>query len=134
MLTASIVIGCLYQCKSDNDGVYTRLRNHADGIKVINTHEHQRLPEAYGDYDFGFYHLMAASYLSADVTSAGADAGNWELIEDLPGPDERYTQAVFTGETLYCNLSDPSHINALQVPDLIPWMSHPNKPEDGSNA
>jgi hypothetical protein len=87
LLTASIVMGFLSQCNSGNEGVYLRLRNHADGIKVINTHEHQRLPEAYGDYDFGFYHLMAASYLSADVTSAGADAGNWELIDSL-GTDE----------------------------------------------
>ena len=30
---------------------------------------------------------MAASYLSADITSSGADAGNWELIDSL-GTDQ----------------------------------------------
>ena len=35
--------------------------------------------------------------------------GNWELLAALPGPDERYTHAIFSGETLYCNLSDPSN-------------------------
>ena len=65
------------------------------------------------DVAFGNDMIYAATSLGmwqAGINTQGLSYfGNWELIEDLPGPDERYTQAVFTGETLYCNLSDPSH-------------------------
>lgn len=71
------------QCRDSGDQVYKRIRDHAGLVKVINTHEHQRLPKAYGDYTFRFYHLVAASYLAADITTAGANAHDWELIDSL---------------------------------------------------
>lgn len=74
----------LISCRENEEAVYRRLKDHADGIRIINTHEHQRLPSDFGNYrNFGFYHILAASYLAADVTSAGANAGNWKLIDSL---------------------------------------------------
>jgi hypothetical protein len=70
-------------CRSNNDSVYERIRKHAEGILVINTHEHQHIPADYGNYKFRFYHLLAASYLAADVTSSGADASDWAGIDTL---------------------------------------------------
>jgi len=74
---------CTYQCGNHNDESYQRIRDHADQVKVINTHEHQHRPEEYGNYRFRFYHLVAASYLAADVRSAGDIGLNWKLIDSL---------------------------------------------------
>ena len=70
-------------CTVDENSVYLKIRNHADLVKVINTHEHQHQPEEYGDYTFRFYHLIAASYLAADVSSAGANGYDWKMIDSL---------------------------------------------------
>jgi len=74
---------CMKQCTSDEDAIYTKIKGHADQVKVINTHEHQHQPEEYGNYKFGFYHLIAASYLASDVSVAGANGYNWDLIDSL---------------------------------------------------
>lgn len=71
------------QCSTDETATYNRIRDHADGIKVVNTHEHQHWPEEYGDYRFGFYHLIAASYLAADISSAGTNGYDWKLLDSL---------------------------------------------------
>jgi len=71
------------QCDVNEDAVYRRIRDHADQVKVINTHEHQHWPEEYGDHHFRFYHLIATSYLSADVSSAGANGYDWNLMDSL---------------------------------------------------
>ncbi len=78
-----IIPCCIYQCRNDNDIVYLKIRDHADQVKVINTHEHQHWPEEYGNYRFRFYHLIAAGYLAADVRSAGDNGLNWKLIDSL---------------------------------------------------
>ncbi len=80
-----MVISLLFmnQCGSTKSSVYSRIRDHADSIKVINTHEHQHWPEEYGNYNFRFYHLIAASYLASDICSAGANAYDWNLIDSL---------------------------------------------------
>ena len=73
----------LNQCGKNESSVYSRIRDHVDRIKVINTHEHQHWPEEYGDYSFRFYHLIAASYLASDISSAGTNAYDWKLIDSL---------------------------------------------------
>ncbi len=73
----------MVRCTDDENMVYKRIRDYTAGIKVINTHEHQHRSEEYGDYNFRFYHLLAASYLAADVCSAGADAFDWDIIDSL---------------------------------------------------
>lgn len=71
------------QCEINEDAVYRRIRGHADQVMVINTHEHQRWPEEFGDFHFRFYHLIAASYLASDVCTAGANGYDWNLMDSL---------------------------------------------------
>ena len=84
LITSLIVfLPVINQCRNDNANVYQKIRDHADGVKVINTHEHQHWPEEYGNYKFRFWHLINASYLAADVRSAGNAGLNWKLIDSL---------------------------------------------------
>jgi hypothetical protein len=78
-----IFLVLLNQCSLDNTSVYNRIRAHADQVSVIDAHEHQHWPEEYGDYQFTFYNLLAASYLSADVVSAGADGFDWDAMDTM---------------------------------------------------
>ncbi|KPK83451.1 MAG: hypothetical protein AMS27_12815 [Bacteroides sp. SM23_62_1] len=71
------------QCNVDNTSLYNRIRDHADQVNVIDAHEHQHWPEEYGDHQFTFYNLLAASYLSADVYSAGAAGFDWYAMDTL---------------------------------------------------
>ncbi len=71
------------QCSINESSTYRKIRDHADQIKIIDTHEHQRRPEEYGNYKFRFYHLIAASYLAADVSSAGANGHDFKLMDSL---------------------------------------------------
>ncbi len=66
----TLVAGCH---KFDTNSLYLNIRDHADKIKVINTHEHQHHPSEYGYGEFRFHHLLMNTYLAADVVSAGAN-------------------------------------------------------------
>lgn len=59
------------QCTSQPQTSYQKIKGRADAIRVINAHEHQHLPEEYGNLTYRFYHLIHHSYLMADVVSAG---------------------------------------------------------------
>jgi hypothetical protein len=83
LLIVVLILLCMNRCRSDEDAIYTKIREHADQVKVINTHEHQHLPREYGDYKFRFYHLIAASYLASDVSVAGANGYDWSLMDSL---------------------------------------------------
>jgi hypothetical protein len=65
------------------ESVYRRIRNHEDQIRVINTHEHQHQPSEYGNYKFGFYQVLAASYLAWDISSSGVNGADWKLFDSL---------------------------------------------------
>lgn len=67
-------------CDPGNGKIYEGLLEQANRIKVINTHEHQRWPGEIGELDYRFQHLVNASYLMADIASAG---GRWMGWEDL---------------------------------------------------
>lgn len=60
-----------YQCIQEPKSTYQKIKDVADGVKVINAHEHQHWPEEYGDLSYRFYHLIHHSYLMADIVSAG---------------------------------------------------------------
>jgi hypothetical protein len=86
LLTSSLLLTSLIflnQCIGKEEPVYKRLRDHAEKVVVINTHEHQHWPEEYGNYKFRFYHLVAASYLASDVNCAGANGYDWSLMDSL---------------------------------------------------
>lgn len=61
-------------------GVYDRIKAHIDNIKVINTHEHQRIRKEYREQNFTFYTALGSSYLRADLVSAGAPPFNAEVV------------------------------------------------------
>lgn len=71
-----------------------RLRNYMDSIRVVNTHEHQRIPQEFEDYQINFYHLLYYSYLRSDMVSAGApqlsvdliNRGDLDTLWSLSGP------------------------------------------------
>jgi len=73
------------QCNVEEDSVYRKIRDHADQIKVINSHEHQRRADEYGAHKFRFYHLIAASYLASDLKSAGVGVNgfDWKQLDSL---------------------------------------------------
>jgi hypothetical protein len=83
ILLLSISLLSLNRCDFNEEALYKRLRDHADQVKIIDTHEHQRLPEEFGDYRFRFYHLIAASYLASDVCTAGANGYDFKLMDSL---------------------------------------------------
>lgn len=64
------------------------------------------------DIAFGNDMIFAATNLGmwhADLTNQGlAYFGNWDQIRSLPDPDSKCTLAVFSGVTLYLNVSQPS--------------------------
>ena len=60
-----------YQCNQQPKTTYQKIKDVADGVRVINAHEHQHWPEEYGDIHPRFYHLIHGSYLMQDVISAG---------------------------------------------------------------
>ena len=78
----SLVLICLLlqQCNPSKDSTYQSLMNFADQVKVINTHEHQHWLEDYGTHTFRLPHLIDASYLNADIVSAG---GAWFDMAEL---------------------------------------------------
>ena len=66
-----LILALFNQCTLQPQTSYQRIKDRADAIRVINAHEHQHLPEEYGNLTYRFYHLIHHSYLMADVVSAG---------------------------------------------------------------
>jgi len=99
-----IFILLMCKCSSNESSVYRSIRDHADKVKVIDAHEHQHWPEEYGDHKFGFYHLIAASYLAADVVSAGGEGFDMYILDSLNTDDlwDKYGEALdYTRNTSY---------------------------------
>ncbi len=78
-----VVLLMFTQCSLNDRSVYNRIRAYADQVSVIDAHEHQHWPEEYGNHQFSFYHLIAASYLAADISTAGANGYDWNLMDSL---------------------------------------------------
>lgn len=83
-------LGCislmvLQRCTVDNQKstTYQKILNFADGIKVINTHEHQHRPEEYGLDTLNFYHLLHGAYLMQDIISAGGERLDLEPLDTI---------------------------------------------------
>ena len=83
LILLNVPLLCITRCDLNEEAIYKRLRDHADQVKIIDTHEHQRLPEEFGNYNFRFYHLIAASYLASNVCTAGANGYDWRLMDSL---------------------------------------------------
>ncbi|MEN8227596.1 MAG: amidohydrolase family protein [Bacteroidota bacterium] len=61
---------------------YDRLEEFIDNIKVVNTHEHQRIPLYNADEKVTFYSFLSGSYLSGSLRLAGAgpDISSWVKV------------------------------------------------------
>lgn len=76
-LLLALALLCACSCSRvdrSSGSLYKTLKSYADGIKVINTHEHQRWSEENAVMHQKLSHLIQSSYLGADVVSAG---GTW---------------------------------------------------------
>lgn len=81
---SAFVILLFSECSQTQNSIQKRLKQHADGIKVINTHEHQHWPEEYGSgLTYGFWHLVHSSYLMSDISSAGGAWLNMNALDTL---------------------------------------------------
>jgi len=99
-----ILILTLSQCSYYKSSGYREIRDHADQVKVIDAHEHQHWPEEYGNHKFGFYHLIATSYLAADLVSAGGPGFNMSDLDSLGTGElwDKYGEALdYTRNTSY---------------------------------
>jgi hypothetical protein len=103
----SLVIISLFflnSCGNKTDLVYQTIRNHADQIKVIDAHEHQRWTEDLPASKFRFYQLLVASYLDDDLTSAKGVGFDMALLDtaDLDDLWDKYGEALdYTRNTSY---------------------------------
>ena len=79
LLIIAVLSGLTYNCNNKNN-TYDKLKKYANTIKVVNTHEHQRIPPEFEGYAYNFYTLLAYSYLKSDLVSAGAPYLRSELI------------------------------------------------------
>jgi hypothetical protein len=55
---------------------------HANSIKVIDTHEHQRDPQELGLHDFNFWGVLLHSYVSSDLITAGGERMTVDVINE----------------------------------------------------
>jgi len=79
-----LIVSFISTCNPPDTGTYRALREYVDTIKVINTHEHQRIPTEYAGKKHNFYTLLAYSYLRADLISAGAP----RMVPDMVNKDD----------------------------------------------
>lgn len=69
----------LISCTNNRQGIYDRLMKHANNVKIIDTHEHQRSASQFKIPKYNLFTLIAHSYLVADLVSAGSP----ELTDDI---------------------------------------------------
>ncbi len=87
LLANSCRISATAALESDPDPLQARLKSYIDSIRVIDTHEHQRLTPELRQEPVDAYQLIRRSYLNGDLNSAGltnpgdkpegADAQDW---------------------------------------------------------
>ena len=82
-LFAFILLFLTASCSDDHGLMYESLKNYANEIKVINTHEHQRWCEENASLNYNLSHLIQSAYLMADVVSAGGTRIGSEQMDSM---------------------------------------------------
>ena len=86
-ITLLIFIFIIFGCSSSKNEIQARLRQYANSVKVVNTHEHQRHPKDLGYEEYNFWTLLSHSYLMSDLVSAGGNyydaKSNTESLDTL---------------------------------------------------
>ena len=70
-------------CKNDRQNNYDRLMKHANSIRIVDTHEHQRSASAYKINEYNLFALIAHSYLSSDLVTAGGIDIDDNMLNEL---------------------------------------------------
>ncbi len=83
ILLTIILLMIIPGCNQSKIDVYQRLIHHANSVKVINTHEHQRHPKDLGYNKSNFWTLLNHSYLMSDFISAGGTFYNANQIDTI---------------------------------------------------
>ncbi len=78
---AALIITLTAGCVPEKDQTRSQLKQYIDSIRVINTHEHQRIPAELQDHSYNFYTLLCYSYINSDLISAGSPFFDLELIK-----------------------------------------------------
>jgi len=96
----------LQSCTIDDQktATYQKILNFTNGIKVINTHEHQHRPEEYELDTLDFYHLLHGSYLIQDILVAGGERLDMLPLDTIgleAGWDKYGTFLNYTRNTSY---------------------------------
>ena len=72
----------VFSCDTPQNSTFNRLMYYANTVKVINTHEHQRVPGDLEFKKFNFWTLLSKAYLSADLVSSGGNHLSPEIINN----------------------------------------------------
>jgi hypothetical protein len=94
-----LMLLCSCSPQTSSRSSYEKLLEFSDGIKVINTHEHQHRPDEYNIETVHFYHLLHSTYLMQDVVSAGGKRIDMTKISSLPVEDLWDSLGVFLDYT-----------------------------------
>jgi hypothetical protein len=108
LLGTFFLIGVFSSCSSEKatqQQIKDRLLKYIQGIRVINTHEHQlNPPPEFEGQQHNFYTLLAYSYLKSDLVSSGAEPLSSEAVNrgDLDDLWSRYGRFLnFSRSTTY---------------------------------
>jgi len=72
-----------FSCSVDRtEQLENTILEYTDGIKIVNTHEHQRGPDQRESDSINFYHLLQTTYLMQDLGSAGAQWVDYEVMKE----------------------------------------------------
>ena len=85
-----VILGLLYGCQGNlnRESTYDRILDYSNGIRVVNTHEHQHEPEEYEIGTANFYHLLHTTYLMQDLVSAGGKRLEIKEVDSIPLEDQ----------------------------------------------
>ena len=78
---------------------YDQIKSYIDGIKVVDTHEHQSSYLLMAERDVNFFTLLDRSYINADLASAGAELVKMDVIDE---GDHEKLWGIFDPYLDYC--------------------------------
>jgi len=81
ILSLVFLTGCNQQQTDSDAAIYSSLKTYIDSIKVIDTHQHQRLGPILGGEEVNFYTILSTTGLRTDLVSAGAPGLDADMIK-----------------------------------------------------
>ncbi|MBW7995730.1 MAG: amidohydrolase family protein [Candidatus Glassbacteria bacterium] len=81
ILPLIFLAGCGQQQTSVDAAIYNSLKSYIDSIKVIDTHQHQKLSSILRGGEVNFYTILSTTGLGTDLVSAGSPGLDADMIE-----------------------------------------------------